>query len=162
MTGNGHALVCVDEETGEIVEPDGAEAPAVIGGLEQYADTRLALEVTRMKLRQRLEALAELDETFAALRSQELDLELTVASMDEGLAGVFSDELRLRHGRAISIDIGTVRVTWGKPPERWVQRVKPEAIAKRDPALAEQLGIERKVGEPPKPRVTTRAEEVYR
>jgi hypothetical protein len=156
MTGNGHALVCVDEETGEIVEPDGAEASAVLGSLDAYAETWLALAVTRSNVSQRLEAIAELDETLTALRRRQGELERALAAMEDGLDQAFSADLRRAHGRAISIDIGTVRVTWGKPPERWTQRVKPEAIAKRDPDLAAQLGIECKVGDPPTPRVTVR------
>ena len=152
------ALVYLDEETGEIVEPD--SAAITIDVLNRYAVAKLALDVVRLDKRAYLERLAEKDPEFGWLVADERARELEIASVEAALAGAFSDDLRRRNMRPISLDLGFVRVTWPKPTERWVQRVKPEAIARRDPELAEQSGIECKVGEPPAPKVTVRAEKL--
>ena len=150
------ALVYLDEQTGEIVEPDNASLTLDV--LNRYAEAKLALAVVRMDKKAYLERLAQTDPEYGWLVADERARELEIAAVEDALADVFSDELRLRHMRPISLDLGFVRITWSKPPERWVQRVKPEAIARRDPDLAAQLGIECKVGDPPAPKVTVRAE----
>ena len=152
------ALRYLDEETGEIVEPDNASLTLDV--LNRYATAKLALDVVRMDKRAFLERLAETDPEFGWLVADERARELEIASVEAALGDVFSDDLRRRHMRPISLDLGYLRVTWAKPTERWVQRVKPEAIARRDPDLAAQLGIECKVGDPPAPRITVRSEKV--
>lgn len=152
------ALVYLDEQTGEIVEPDNASL--TLDMLNRYAEAKVALDVVRMNQRAYLARLAQTDPEYGWLVADERARELEIAAVEGALADLFSDELRLRHMRPISLDLGFLRITWPKAPERWVQRVKPEAIAKRDPDLAEQLGIECKVGDPPAPKVTVRADQI--
>lgn len=152
------ALVYLDEETGEIVEPE--SAAITIDVLNRYAVAKLALDVVRLDKRAYLERLADKDPEFGWLVADERARELEIASVEAALADAFSDDLRRRNMRPISLDLGFLRVTWPRPAERWVQRVKPAAIAKQDPALAERLGIECRHGDPLPPRITIRAEQL--
>lgn len=152
-------LVYVSEQTGEIVSPDNSAADLTIGRLTGFAMAKADLDGARSDLAARIEELVRNDDVARALRVEVRSLENEVAGVEEALAEVFSPAMRVQHGRGISLDLGVLRVTWPKPGERWTQRVKPEAIAQRDPALAKALGIERKVDKPRPPVITVRAPE---
>jgi hypothetical protein len=153
-------LACINEDTGELVAPDGpGAAELTIAALHGYADAKAKLDLVRIDKDARLAALeGGADPELAALTDREYQLAMVVANIEFALRDVFTPDVRLRLMRPISLDVGTVRVTWGKPAERWSQRVKPEAIMARDPELAKALGVECKVGEPPAPRITVRGE----
>ena len=153
------ALVYLTEATGELVAPDRPAADLTVDVLAVYGAQRSSLDLARSDLAARIEQLVADDKAAWAMRETVRSLELATGAVEEALADVFSPALRLQHGRGISLDVGTVRVTWPKPSERWTQRVKPEAIAARDPELAAELGIERKQDKPRAPVITVRAPE---
>lgn len=150
-------LAYLDETTGEIIEPDGA-ADLTVAALNNYASTSAELALVRMDLTARTQALVEADHEAAGLAQRMRILQARQDTVRNALDDVFSDDLRTRHGRGIVIDTGAVRVTYAKPTVRYTQRVKAKTIAKRDPALAAELGIERVVSKPSAPRIKVRAE----
>lgn len=153
------ALAFVTEQTGELVAPDDGAA-LTVRVLETYADAKAELEVLRLRREARLAQIVTADPELSELLRQERELANQVDEVEARLADVFSDATRKRHRAPITLDVGRVRVTWGKPRTRWTQRVKPEAIAKRDPKLAEELGIREVVDSPPAPRITVRVPEL--
>lgn len=152
-------LAPFDDETGEVIEPDGTAGDLTVGALTEYANAHERLQIVRLRIRDRLDRLKETDPEYADLVEQQTRLQMQVAAVEDALEGVFSDELRMRHARKIKLDVGPVSITWGKPRETWKQRLSPKLIVRRYPELAQRLGIEKTMSKPPKPRVTVRSAE---
>jgi len=139
--------------TGELLSADVSHET-----LRTYANARVARDAATAD---KAMILRDLDhEGLRAAERQIAEAELVIAAVEEQLAEAFSEDVRRQTAQPITLDIGCVRVTWGKPRERWAQDVSPKQIAKRDPDLARELGIRRETGSPPKPRITVRFEEL--
>jgi hypothetical protein len=93
------------------------------------------------------------DPILAGLVGRRLKAEAVILDIEGSLARLRPSEDPLR---SFTLDVGTVRVTWPKASERWTQVVSAHDIALNMPELAERLGVERVVGNPPKPRITVR------
>jgi len=146
----------VVEGTGEIVETE----VDLVGQLQTYARAKAAAGVLALQRQDRLAALVAEDAELKVLEQRLKEAERIVDSVEAQLQTAIPDERRVEVGQGISIDVGSVRVTWPKPAVRCTQSVKPATILSTDPELAERLGIRQTIGKPSKPRITVRADKL--
>lgn len=142
------------EDTGEIVQPSGADLTAET--LQTYARAKTELEALRLQREDMLRGLADGWPEYAGVMARMREAEATVGAIESSFDEAFTDEYRAELGSRITLDVGRVRVTWPKPSVRWVQRLKPAVVAERYPDIAAKLGIEQVQGKPGKPKVTLR------
>jgi hypothetical protein len=147
-------IVPVSELTGEVVRPSG---DLTLTTLTTYARARAARDFLALQREDYLAELATRDARLGEITARLEEARTTAEEIETMLAAAFDDETRVRVGAPITLDVGAVRVTWGKPALRWVQSVRPEEIARTDATLAQRLGIAQVHSKPPMPRITVRA-----
>ncbi|HAM58283.1 MAG TPA: hypothetical protein DCQ64_23875 [Candidatus Rokubacteria bacterium] len=151
------AIAPIVESTGEIVESNG---DLTMETLTTYVRAKVGSDAAQIERQMILQELTADHPRLAELDAQIKEAAAVVASIEAQAATAFSDDVRRSVAAPISLEAGFLRITWGKAPDRWVQKIKPAEIAKRDPVLAEVLGILCVVGDPPKPRFTLRPEKL--
>jgi hypothetical protein len=85
------ALMFLDEDTGEIVQPDNADL--TMAALAGYAEAKVALDLARSDRAAYLARLAQTDPTLRAFEGREQLYASLVEGVEDALAGVFSDDL---------------------------------------------------------------------
>ena len=141
-------------QSGEGAELQEAWEAAVAEQAVEFASWSWRAETARASMNAwAASVLAECPEWVAAAQG----LRFAEAEREIARAHLASMRPELADGGAVTRDLGVVQVTYGKRP---VSIGMPAAAAQKlwasDEAKAKELGVERKVGEPPKPTLTVR------
>lgn len=150
------SLEATAEATGEVFTLGMTKSELV-----DYARARAAGTVLRLELEELLVRLEAECPRLAELRHQIAANQALVSAVEADLGQAFTADARAGAGTLRLHVPGVVQVTWPKPARRWVQRVKPEQIARQRPDLAKDLGIEQVHSAPARPTIRLDAPERF-